>query len=147
MYTYVVPIARYRKFLCRFLLSWYSIERVIFEKPIKERLRNLTQRKQTLGATFRLQIVWLYSAVLELFASESLIFAFCTFWAQTPSRISEMNWPIFTKFQDMIAQSSAQNKFVLAFRKIALFWNDRRLIVTVVKKWLKFFCVLTPCKM
>jgi len=52
----------------------------------------------------------LSSAVLELLTAKSPVFSFRTF-------------SIFTTFQDMIAQSSAQNKFMLRFRKIASFWN------------------------
>jgi len=49
----------------------------------------------------------------------------------------------------MRAQSSEQNMFILAFRKIAPFWNGRRPIKTVNKtgqKWLNILRFLTPCK-
>jgi len=44
---------------------------------------------------------------------------------QTPRQISEM--------QDMIAQSSVQNKFVLVIPKIVPFWNGRYPIESGVK--------------
>jgi len=68
----------------------------------------------------------LSSAVLEILAFEQPIFSFRTFLGpKTSGRISETGGQIRIKLQDMIAQSSVQNKFVSAFQKIVPFWNCR----------------------
>jgi len=51
-----------------------------------------------------------------------------------PPRDFEDGGPICTKLQDMIALSSAQNKYVSAFRKIVPFWNGHRPIGCRVDK-------------
>jgi len=85
-----------------------------------------------------------FSAVLELFAFESPIFGFCTFWGPNSRTDFGDGGPIFTKFQDMIAQSSAQNQFVSAFRKIAPFWNGRPPVGSGVDKNGSKLCGFDP---
>jgi len=47
----------------------------------------------------------------------------------------------------VIAESSAQNQFVSAFRKIAPFLNGRRPIVTAIEKLAQNFSRFGPSKM
>jgi len=76
----------------------------------------------------------LSSAVLELFAFKSPIFGFCAFWG--PNSRTDFGDGRIDLYQisGVIAQLSAQNQFVSAFRKIAPFLNGRRPIVTLTEK-------------
>jgi len=65
----------------------------------------------------------LSSAVVELLASESLIFFFVNFGAPNPRKDFGDGETNLTKLEDMIAQSSA--------KKTSLFWRSEKLHVAV----------------
>jgi len=60
-------------------------------------------------------------AVLELLIYESSIFRFCTFWGTNTQTDFGDGRPIFSKFQDIITQSSTQSKFRCGYEKLHRF--------------------------
>jgi len=129
---------RYNGFLCRFSLSLWggtSTELVLLEKALNGRLRIWHEETKEFG-------------LLSTRRSYGFIFSCCRvnyfriahfpishiLGAKPPRRISKMAGSIFTRFQDMIAQSSTQNNFMLWFRKIALFRNGGHPIRSGVDK-------------
>jgi len=73
----------------------------------------------------------LSSAVLT---AESHIFRFRAFCGPNTRTDFGDGRPIFTEFQDVMAQASAQNNFMLRFQNITPFWNGPSPIGTRVDK-------------
>jgi len=82
-------------------------------------------------------------AVLKLFATESPILRFHTFGAPLSYRILELGVP---GLMEKIALSSAQIKFILRFRNIALFRSSGHPVKSGLRKMAQNCEFLTPCK-